>query len=129
MRGGRENHRMEITRLCRLYNSPPVAPRPARKASKGKPARRARTARPARKGVFDVGRTKCLEDYIERPGASPNIPGTNVPRLRLIDLGPKAKGAADNEIARVIEGLARHSRDKRTVKHNHNVQQPALPGI
>jgi hypothetical protein len=92
---------VEFIRLCRLYNNPPVK---KRKASDGKPGRK---ARPARKGVFDVGKTKLLKDYVERPGASPNIPGTDVPRLRLSHLGPKARGATSDETTRVIEGLAR----------------------
>ena len=93
----------DIVRLRNLYNTPAI---PAQPASKGKPARK---ARPARKGVFPVGKTKLFEDYVDRPGASPNIPGTDVPRLHLFNLGPKAKATTSDEITRVIEGLQRHA--------------------
>ena len=93
----------DIVRLCRLYNVPAI---PARKAGKGKPARK---GQPARRGLLDIGKTKLFEDVIERPGASPNIPGTDVPRLHLFNLGPKARATTSDEITRVIEGLQHHA--------------------
>src|SRR6516225_8521358 len=104
VRGERRTILMQdIIRLCRLYSVPAI---PARKASKGEPARK---AQPARKGIFPVGKTKFFEDYVFREESDPNIPGTDVERIRLFDLGPKAKAATGDEITRVIEGLQRHA--------------------
>jgi hypothetical protein len=95
----------EIIRLCRLYNVPAVKARKANKKKKQK----ARKVRPAREGIFPVGKTKFFEDYVFRDESEPNIPGTDVPRLRLFDLGPKAKATNSDEISRVTEGLQRRS--------------------
>jgi hypothetical protein len=116
----------EIIRLCRLYNAPAVPARKASKASKGKKARKARKAKPARAGVFPVGKTKFFEDYLDRPGASPNIPGTDVARLHLFNLGPKAKATTSDEITRVREGLQRCSRTPGTPAH-HETEKAAAP--
>jgi hypothetical protein len=58
-------------------------------------------------GKIPVGRTKGLEDYIYRPGGPKKIPGTNVDRLHLASLGPRAKIAFDDEIDRLKEGIRR----------------------
>jgi hypothetical protein len=95
----------EIVRLVSLYNMYPIK---ARKANPKKKIK-GRTARPARKGVFAVSKSKFFEDYIFHDESKPNIPGTHVPRLRLVRLGVKAKGATSDEVKRVIDGLARCS--------------------
>jgi hypothetical protein len=107
----------DIIRLCRLYNVPST---PARRADKRK-KQKARKARPARKGLFDMGKTKVFEDIIARPGASPNIPGTDVPRLQLFSLGPKAKATTSDEITRVTEGLQRCSQAKRAASNVEHI--------
>ena len=92
-----------IIRLISLYNLPAVK---ARKANPKKKIK-GRKPRPARKGVFDVSKSKFFADYVWRDGGEPTIPGTDVPKLRLIPLGPKARGAVSDDINRVIEGLQR----------------------
>ena len=52
-----------------------------------------------------IGKTKFHSDIVERPGASENIPGTDVPRLRLVHLGPRISAAIEDELEDVIEGL------------------------
>jgi hypothetical protein len=69
-----------ITRVNRLYNSPPVS---ARKARDGKPARK---ARPARTGRLPVGKSEFYQDIVLKSEDDPFIPGTNVRRLELIHL-------------------------------------------
>jgi hypothetical protein len=101
--GDRNAMSVHIIRLARLYNNPEVKEQqPDPKTGRG-----GRKARPAQKGIFGVGKTKLFEDIIFRTEDDPLIPGTDVPRLRLVYLGPKAKGATDSEIARVAEGLQR----------------------
>jgi hypothetical protein len=56
-------------------------------------------------GPIPVGRTKFDEDFVYRDGGEECIPGTNVSRLRLARLGPRALGAFDDEIDAVVEGL------------------------
>ena len=85
---------MQIFRLNRLYNH---------KDSDGN----------RHDGVFGVGRTKFLEDYVLRDAANPLIPGTDVPRMELVPLGERAQGATDSEIKRVVEGLQRCAQRKR----------------
>jgi hypothetical protein len=57
-----------------------------------------------------VGRTKFYEDFVEREGTSPFIPGTRIPRLRPVQLGPKAIAFPEDEIYAVTEAL-RAARD------------------
>jgi hypothetical protein len=64
-------------------------------------------------GVFGIGRTTFLENYVLRDAANPLIPGTDVPRMQLVPLGERAQGATDVEIKRVVEGLQRCAQRKR----------------
>jgi hypothetical protein len=57
------------------------------------------------KGVFDVSRSKGYRDYILTDPADPNIPGTDVLRLRPIHLGGKSVGVSEDEIQRVVLAL------------------------
>jgi hypothetical protein len=61
-----------------------------------------------------VGQTKFLEDYVHNPRGPEEqfIPGTNVPRLKLVKIGPRAVAAFDDEIDALIEAL-RAERDAR----------------
>jgi hypothetical protein len=59
-------------------------------------------------GVFDIGRSKFYRDFVFTDPANPNIPDTDIPRLRLVHLGGKSVGVDDDEINRVIEGLKKH---------------------
>ena len=68
-------------------------------------------------GRIPVGRTKFFEDYVYRDGGEKFIPGTNVPRLRLANLGLRALGAFSDEVDAVVEGL-RAERDAKEPKGN-----------
>jgi hypothetical protein len=57
------------------------------------------------KGIFDIGRARGYRDYLLTDPTDPFIPGTDVPRLRLIHLGGKSVGVSDDEINRVVAGL------------------------
>jgi hypothetical protein len=52
-----------------------------------------------------VGPTKFHSDIVARAGASEHIPGTDVPRLHMIHLGPRTSAAIEDELENVIEGL------------------------
>jgi hypothetical protein len=58
-----------------------------------------------RRVIFDISRAKGYRDYVLTDPDYPLIPGTNVERLRLVHLGPKAAGVSDDEIRRVVTGL------------------------
>ena len=72
---------MRVTRIGKMFNS------------KG------------RKGVFDVGRSKFYADFVLTDPADPFIPGTDIPRLRLVHLGGKSVGVDDDDTSRVIAAL------------------------
>jgi hypothetical protein len=57
-------------------------------------------------GPLPVGHTKFYNDYVEREGAGAFIPGTNVKRLKVSNLGPKARGVTIEEVERVVTELA-----------------------
>jgi hypothetical protein len=59
-------------------------------------------------GKIPVGMTKGRADYVYRPGGSKKIPNTDVDRLHLANLGPRARAAFNDEIDRVNEGLREH---------------------
>ena len=67
--------------------------------------RRNKTKGIDQKGIFDISRAKGYRDYVLTDPDNPLIPGTNVERLRLVHLGPKAAGVSDDEIRRVVAGL------------------------
>jgi hypothetical protein len=58
-------------------------------------------------GSIPVGRTKFIRDYVYQPGGPEFVPGTSVRRLRLIDLGERAKAAISDEVDELVEGLRR----------------------
>ena len=60
--------------------------------------------------TLGVGRTNFTDNYVYREGAGATVPGTNVPRLRPVPLGPRAVGFFNDEIQNLIEAL-RHHRD------------------
>jgi hypothetical protein len=57
-------------------------------------------------GKIPVGHSKAYEDYIARPGRESNIPGTNIPKLRLIPLGPRAVGGREDEVDAIVDALS-----------------------
>jgi len=53
-----------------------------------------------------VGMTKFVSDYVFRPGGSEIVRGTKgVKRLRLVDLGERAKGAIMDEVDEMVEAF------------------------
>jgi hypothetical protein len=67
-----------------------------RKGSKG---------RPDSKGRLGIGRSKFYKDYVYKIGGEQFIPGTTVPRLKLVNLGERALAALDDEVDALIEAL------------------------
>jgi predicted DNA-binding transcriptional regulator AlpA len=57
-------------------------------------------------GRLGCGHTKFEHDYKYHEGGEENVPGTNVPRLKPIPLGPRNIGFLDNEIDNLIDALA-----------------------
>jgi hypothetical protein len=91
-----------FVRLASLYN---YEPRKNDEPKKGnKPAKKRKPRKP-RVGRLAVGKTKLHEDYVLRDPKDPLIPGTDVPRLNLVYLGPKTPVTTDDEVDRVIAGL------------------------
>jgi hypothetical protein len=58
-------------------------------------------------GRFGVGKTLFDENYVDKGGNNPLIPGTEIPKLRPVSLGPRAIGFFDDELDNVIEALRR----------------------
>jgi hypothetical protein len=81
-----------FVRLSSLYDY-----KPRKDGNKRKP----------RVGRLAVGKTKLHEDYLLHDPDDPLIPGTDVPRLSLVYLGPKTPVVTDDEVNRVIAGLQR----------------------
>jgi hypothetical protein len=98
-----------IYRLSQLHNRPAQSEKRT-KSGKLKPAK------PERHGLFGVGRTKLLEDFIFHSAADPLIPGTDVERIHTIPLGAKAVGVPSSEVERVSHGLQRCARTR--IKRN-----------
>jgi hypothetical protein len=103
---------VSIVRLNRLYNIPAVKARPASKRQK------ARKARPARRGMLDIGKSSFYENIVLKNPDDPFIPGTPVRRLPVIPLGPKAVGAAEEQVERVSEELRRWREEQLLVSAN-----------
>jgi predicted DNA-binding transcriptional regulator AlpA len=53
-----------------------------------------------------VGKTMFDENYVDR-GSNPVVPNTDIPRLRPVQLGPRAIGFFSDEIDDLIEALRR----------------------
>jgi hypothetical protein len=58
------------------------------------------------RGKIPVKHTKAYDDFIYHPGGERNITGTNIPRLRRVNLGPRAIGFIDTEVDAVVAALA-----------------------
>jgi hypothetical protein len=52
------------------------------------------------------GKTKFSEDYEYHEGDDPNVPGTDIPRVKAIPFGPRNKGFLEHEIDALIDALA-----------------------
>jgi hypothetical protein len=71
-----------------------------------------------RGGRLGIGRSKFYQDYVYDPkiGGEQFIPGTTVPRLKLVNLGERAHAAFDDEIDALIEALRAERDAKLNVK-------------
>jgi hypothetical protein len=56
-------------------------------------------------GRLPVGRTKFDSDYVFHEGGEEFVPGTRVPRLRLVHLGPRSVAGFEDELDALLEGL------------------------
>jgi len=88
-----------ITRINLLYNTPE------------RPATPEQPGRPERAGRLGISRSTFHDNFVLHSAADPFIPGTDVPRLKLLHLAPNAAAAFNNDIDALEEGLRRW-RDK-----------------
>ena len=78
--------------------------------------------RPGRPGRLAVSKTTFYDNYVydREKGGEQSIAGTTVPRLKLVNIGPKITVAIDDEVDEIVEAL-RRERDRRprtsTAKH------------
>jgi hypothetical protein len=56
-------------------------------------------------GRLEVGRTTFFDNYVKHPGGEEFIPGTNIPRLRLIKIGKRAVAAFEDEVDDLLMAL------------------------
>jgi hypothetical protein len=63
--------------------------------------------RPGCPGLLGISRSTFYENFILHSADDPLIPGTNVPRLRLLHLSATATAAFNDEVDALIEGLRR----------------------
>jgi hypothetical protein len=63
--------------------------------------------------AIPVGHTNFWANFVHDENGPPvqNIPGTDVPKLRLVNIGLRARAAFDDEVYALVEGL-RAWRDK-----------------
>lgn len=57
---------------------------------------------------FGVGRTKFWKDIVFHDGDNPFIPGTEIPRLKLVRIGARAVAAFEDETDEIVEALRQH---------------------
>jgi hypothetical protein len=84
-----------------------------------------------RPGRLGISRSTFHDNFVLKSEDDPFIPGTDVPRLRLLHLATNAAAAFDDEIDAVVEGLKRW-RDKSFVdrprmKRSRNVKSKNQP--
>jgi hypothetical protein len=63
-------------------------------------------------GKLPVGLTKFNDDYVYHEGGPAFIPGTCIPRLRPVRLGPRAIAFVEDEVEAIIESLRRERNDR-----------------
>ena len=66
-------------------------------------------------GRMGCGKTKFKEDYEFHDAADPFVPGTEIPRVKRIPLGPVNFGFLEHELDALIDALAKaggHSKSK-----------------
>jgi hypothetical protein len=58
------------------------------------------------RGPLPVGHTRFHEDFALKDESDPFIPHTTVRRIKLVDIGPRARAVDEAEIDRVVAELA-----------------------
>ena len=92
-----------VLRPSELYNThDQPAKKPGKKEKKGRP------------GQLGVSKTTFYESFVydDDKGGEQFIPGTTIPRLKLVNIGPKITVAIEDEVDQLIEAL-RRERDRR----------------
>jgi hypothetical protein len=79
-------------------------------------------------GLLACGKTKFFMDIIYRPGGDELIRGTNVPRLRLANIGERLPIAFEDEIVAIIEAL-RRERDAKLQSGGSNPGKQAKESV
>lgn len=72
-------------------------------------------------GRLGIGKTKFHEDFVHK-GEDPFVPGTSVPRLKPVNIGPRAIAFFDDEVDALVEGL-RAERDKNRSRKSATAQR------
>jgi hypothetical protein len=52
-----------------------------------------------------VGKSNFYKNYVFKEGGPAHVPGTHIPRLKPIILGPRARGFIDDEADALVEAL------------------------
>jgi hypothetical protein len=86
-----------ITRVNLLYNTTIWT-------KKDRKAKRPPVFRP---GLFGVAKSAFYENFVLKDESDPFIPGTDVPRFKLLHLAENASAVFNDDIERVQEGLRR----------------------
>jgi hypothetical protein len=58
-----------------------------------------------RGGPIPVGKTQFYENIVYRKGGPENIPGTDIPRLRLTSLSERVRVGFEDEVHAIAEAL------------------------
>jgi hypothetical protein len=96
---------MGVTRVGKMFNH---------KDKEGEP----------QKGVFDISKSKFYNDFVLTDPADPNIPGTDIPRLRLVHLGGKSVAVDDGDTSRVVQALKGHYASKAAQRVSAGKKKP-----
>lgn len=96
---------MRVTRVGKMFNH---------KDKEGVP----------QKGVFDISKSKFYNEFVLTDPANPNIPNTDIPRLRLVYLGGKSVGVADDDTGRVVLALQDFYASKAAQRRAHASHTP-----
>jgi hypothetical protein len=56
---------------------------------------------------INVGKSNFHQNYVFKEGGPAYLPGTDIPRLKPVKLGPRARGFFNDEVAELIENLRR----------------------
>jgi len=82
-------------------------------------------------GRLGCGRTKFIEDYEFHSADEPNVPGTEIPRVKPIPLGPVNVGFLEQALDALIDALAEaggHSESKAKNRKAARNAETGTPG-